>query len=185
MDKNTCRKNVLAIRGILKENEVLNLSNQVMSRLDTIKEYVESEEILFYVSYNNEISTIQLIENAFMLHKKVAVPKVVDEGVMEFFYINSLNDLKKGYMGILEPTSSNMFDSSKDNDKAVMICPGVAFDRKCNRVGYGGGYYDRYLSRTNVTTIALAYDFQMVGNVDVDEFDNKVDVIVTPENIFR
>jgi len=183
MDKRHCRKNLLAMRGLLSEEKVLQLSYEVEKRLNLLDKYVNSKEILVYVSYNNEISTINLIGNAFLDGKKVAVPKVVDKGIMEFYYIDSLDDLQKGYAGILEPVSEKKFDYSNASKETLMICPGVAFDRKCNRVGYGGGYYDRYLSKYNLDSVALAYDFQMIQSIDVEEFDNKVDIIVTPSNI--
>jgi len=183
MDKRHCRKNLLAMRGLLSEEKVLQLSCEVEKRLYLLEQYINAKEILIYVSYNNEISTINLIRNAFLDGKKVAVPKVISKGIMEFYYIDSLDELKKGYKGILEPIGNRVFDCQKAHKDMLIICPGVAFDWKCNRVGYGGGYYDRYLKKYNLDSIALAYDFQMIQSIDVEEFDNKVDIIVTPSNV--
>lgn len=186
MDKTKLRKEILAIRGLLNQEEVIKYSIDVERKIFSLKNYDKSEEILIYVSYNNEINTINLIGNAFANNKKVAVPKVHKDGEMDFYYISSLDDLVKGYMGILEPDADlcKCVDVNKRFDKSLMICPLVAFDSRCNRIGYGGGYYDRYLSKVKISTVALAYDFQKVDDIKVEEFDEKIDMIITPKNTY-
>jgi len=139
-----------------------------------------------FVSYGTEVDTIRIIERVLEEGRmKVAVPRVKQdtEGEMDFFAITSMGELAKGYQGILEPVTKERVEASE----GVMLLPGLAFDRKKNRAGYGGGYYDRYLkhySSKNLITVALAFDFQIVDCLKADCHDIRPDRIVTEQGIF-
>ena len=143
----------------------------------------ESEWIYPFVSYSTEADTIDIIryylENGSEERKRIAVPKVKGSE-MDFYEIKSMNELSTGYMGIPEPIEKRPVIA----DRGVMIMPGLVFDHELNRIGYGGGYYDRYLSKygnDNLIKAAIAYDFQVVNKIDStsEEHDIKPDIIVT------
>ena len=107
---------------------------------------------------------------------------------MDFFPYTGRDSVSKGYMGIMEPVSDETFTYGADK-KILMIMPGVAFDRKGGRVGYGGGYYDRYLDRyrnEKIVRLAAAYELQVLDEeIELDEFDIKADIVVTEDNIYN
>ena len=115
--------------------------------------------------------------------KKVAVPKVLDDGLMEFYYIESFDGIEIGYCKIPEPVGGTV----ATDKKVLILMPGLAFDRNHNRIGYGGGFYDRYLERyadTEFTKVSLAYDFQIFDELKVEEHDKKIDAIITEDEVF-
>lgn len=130
--------------------------------------------VLIYVSTSEEVDTIKLIKY-FLKYKKVAVPKV-ENNIINFYYINGFNDLKNGYFNIMEPiTSKKVIDFSK----SLCIVPGICFSKDGYRIGYGGGFYDRFLSNHKVYSIGLCYKECFVEKIDVDEYDKKVDIVIT------
>lgn len=136
-----------------------------------------------FVSYGTEADTIQIIREVLTEGKRrVAVPRV--EGrEMEFYAITSMKELKPGYQGILEPVTTQCIPAAD----GILLLPGLAFDREKNRVGYGGGYYDRYLARCDgkgLVTAALTYDFQVADRIEAEEFDWKPQWIITDKRIF-
>lgn len=161
-----------------------------------LDEYKNVDIVFIYADYNKEVKTDGIIEDALKAGKKVALPRVYSHEVgtdenaskyMKFHYISSLrDDLEKGYNGIREP-KQDLPTADGDTGTALMIMPMVAFDGERNRVGYGGGFYDKYLNSHNfVCRIGLAYDEQKVEAIDdKEEHDVKPDVIVTQKNIYR
>lgn len=161
-----------------------------------LDEYKNTDTVFIYADYNKEVKTKVIIEDALKSGKKVALPRVYSHEVgtdekasqyMKFHYISSLDDdLEKGYNGIREP-KQDLPTADGDTDKALMIMPMVAFDGERNRVGYGGGFYDKYLGSHNfVCRVGLAYDEQKVDVIDdKDEHDVRPDIIITQKNIYR
>ncbi len=138
-----------------------------------------------FVSYGTEVDTIAIIRQLFETNQsknrvRIAVPKVQGRD-MEFYEIGSMEDLEPGYQGILEPKDSCSLVEAKEG---LMLLPGLAFDRQGNRVGYGGGYYDRYLQKygnERLFTWAVAYDFQIVDQIECKEFDIRPQKIITSD----
>lgn len=158
--------------------EVKKSSNIIINKLLKTKEYKSCDTLFTYVSYNQEVITINLIKET-LGEKKVAVPKIADDK-MQFYYINSFEDLRAGKLGILEPTNTDLA-IPKEND--LFIVPGLAFDEYKNRIGYGKGYYDKYFveySHVNFHKTALAFDFQILRKIPVDDYDVKLDNIISP-----
>nr|WP_052221024.1 5-formyltetrahydrofolate cyclo-ligase [Clostridium homopropionicum] len=146
-------------------------------------EYKNSRTILVYVSYNGEVDTHKFIQHALKDNKIVCVPKIVSkkEG-MKAIEISDFEDLKIGSYGILEPTSFNKkIDEESIN---LVIVPGVAFDLKGGRIGYGGAFYDRFLKNISKDTfkVAIAYDFQILKNIPMEVHDEKIHRIITNVN---
>ena len=139
-----------------------------------------------FVSFGGEVNTHQIINRAISDGKIICVPKIQSKITgIEIFKINSLAELKSGYYGILEPLEKCPKVDSKNID--LIIMPGVAFDRQGGRIGYGAGFYDRFLSEMNrkVNKIALAYNLQVLDEVPVTELDVLIDGIITEEEIIQ
>jgi len=155
----------------------------ILDKLINSDYYKNSSVIFTFVSFRDEVDTHSFIEYALKDGKSICVPKVPSKKQgMEVYVINSLEDLKEGYFGILEPMSHCTKVLPEDIDFIVM--PGVAFDREGGRVGYGAGFYDRFLAglTKQVPKIALAYELQLYEKVPTDEFDIKIDGIITNED---
>lgn len=185
MDKIELRKALKRERAKLAYNEIVQYSTMIHNSLYATKEYQQSDLILAYVSFSSEVGTHLLIEKALKDGKKVAVPKVFDKETMKFIYISSLKDLKPGAYDILEPTTSVTADSDISSNTLILL-PGIGFDLKFNRLGYGGGYYDRYLAKhPNLKKIMLAYELEKVDLLPTNEYDIKSDIIITEQNIYK
>lgn len=177
MDKKTARNFIRTEKRKMTEEEIWKKSERIVEKVCRTSCFLEAESLYCYVSYNQEVMTKPLILKALEAGKKVAVPKIIGRD-MEFFYIHSLNDLSIGYQGIEEPVTKDMAEAYK----ALMILPGLAFDESGNRVGYGGGFYDRYLEKKaalQFKKVAVAFDFQIVEELEMEACDWKVDGIIT------
>ena len=172
MNKEELRSKYLKIRKEINNKE--ENDNQVFQKVIETSEYRECALVLTYVSLHDEIDTLKLIKYSLDNGKKVAVPKC-ENGIINFYYISSLEDLKKGSYGILEPIGNDIVYSF---EKSICIIPGVCFDKMLNRIGYGGGYYDRFLSSYNGIKIGLTYKECIVDKIDLDEHDIKMDKII-------
>lgn len=170
------------VRNKKKELSHEFLEKQAVLAAETLflqKEWKEAEGILTYISYNRELSTRPVLKRAFHEHKIVAAPRV-EGNEMSFYVFRCIDELEKSTMGILEPIPNE----TKLPKKLLLIMPGVGFDQKGNRVGYGGGYYDRFLKKNpSLSSIALAYDFQIFPVVESWETDKKPDKIITPSGV--
>jgi 5-formyltetrahydrofolate cyclo-ligase len=139
--------------------------------------FLEANVIYCYVDYRNEVGTKMIIKQAWESGKKVAVPKVEGEE-MNFYYISDFSDLKEGYRGILEPDVS----FPANDVHALMIMPGVAFDKKRNRIGYGKGFYDKFMDKhPTFYTIALAFECQLIEEIEANSFDYCPQILITEE----
>lgn len=169
------RKRVLQERNKLSKQEVINKSEVICNQLLNSEEYKTAKVIYIYMDFRNEVITRQIIENAFKNGKKVALPRVEGD-VINFYYIHNLNDLKTGCWGILEPETTIL----AEDDNALIVVPGVAFDERGYRVGYGKGYYDKFLSKhKEFTKIAFAFELQIVDHITYEEHDIAMDWIAT------
>lgn len=171
--KNELRKKYLKIRKNIRNKDYLNkvIFNKVINN-----EYIKNTNvILCYVSFNNEVDTIEIIK--YLLNKKiVAVPKI-ENGKMEFYIIKSLEELKVGSYNILEPITNKKLEDFND---VVSITPGVCFQSDGYRIGYGGGFYDKfYMEYPTIYKIGLCYKSQIVKNIEIQPFDIKVDEIIS------
>lgn len=193
--KSEIRRNISIFKHETETIMIEFASEVIGYKVLALDEYKKAGTIFIYADYNKEVKTGTIIADALKSGKRVALPRIYKheiaaEGVsgkyMKFHYIESADDLEKGYNGIMEPKADLEVADETTND-AFMIMPVVAFDNDRNRVGYGGGFYDRYLhSHTFACKIGLAYDEQKVDSVDdKDEHDVRPDIIVTEKNIYR
>lgn len=178
------------MRGKLSENYRMQADDKICRSLESFEGYRRAKCILSYVSYKSEVDTKKILEMAWKDGKTVAVPKVLEKnGIMEFYEIQSLQELEMGYQGIEEPdiTDKCPIEPEAMQGNILMIMPGAAFDRECNRIGYGGGFYDRYLSKhpKTIETIAICYEIQVVDHIPAEILDVKPDRIITEQRIIN
>lgn len=179
VSKEEIRKVVRGYRMSLSEEKAAMKSITILEKLLQREEYRQAACVYCYIDFRNEVKTKPIIRRALSDGKKVAVPRV-ENGKMEFYYFEGYDKLQLGAYGVLEPVGGVLAD---DLD-ALLIMPGVAFDRENHRIGYGGGYYDRYLERPNQhVKVALAYQFQIFQQIPFEAFDIRPDLILTEENI--
>lgn len=182
-EKNLIRKQMKQLRADMTRTERFEKSMQIFEQLITVPEFKRADRIYTYVSMDNEIDTIMLIDYSLSLEKRVFVPRVSGKD-MEFYEISDISELNPGYMGIYEPDING---KEPDYSRTGFMCmPGLAFDRSYNRIGYGGGFYDRYLSVENkLYKAALAYEAQLLESIPAQDGDVRPDMIVTEESIYR
>lgn len=176
-EKRTIRKDILLKRASIPIEQRKMADMVIADRIIGHQWFYRSEVLLGFVNYDSEISTIDILTEALGKGKKLFLPKI-EENNMFFYKVNSLDDLTGGYKGILEPkgdTEKFEYSIYKDS-RLLIIMPGVAFDIYGNRMGYGKGFYDRFLEDKEVLrtySIGIGYKCQQVDKLPVDEFDVK------------
>lgn len=175
MNKAELRKEIRAKKRAMTEEEIVAKSHRLCQKFLQSDAYKKANTVYGYLPYNQEVRTWELLQRALEDGKKVAVPKVYGEE-MRFIYITGISEVSDGYCGIPEPIDDEPVANDKD---ALVLMPGLAFDRVGHRIGYGGGYYDRFLSaEPSHLTVALCYDFQLVEELPTEEFDIPVDIVI-------
>ncbi len=177
LEKNEIRKWVKEQRGSLSVSLEAQWDDAICARLLELEEINRAFCIYCYASMRHEAGTWKFMDLLLKQGKCVAVPKVSGKK-LDFYVITGKSDLEEGTMGIMEPKASCL----KINDtEAPMIVPGIAFDKSRNRLGYGGGYYDRFFEKEpDHRRIAIAYDFQIFDRIPTDPHDKTVDMIIIP-----
>ncbi len=174
--KERIRKEFLGIRKniISKKDKSLKIFSSIIND----KDYLNSRVIAIYKSLGNEVSTDRLIKYSLSLGKTVVLPKV-DKSIMNFYKIDNNTKYKKSLFGIDEPISNEII-----TDIDLFIIPGVVFGKDLNRVGFGKGYYDKYLENNNAIKIGICFEEQVIDSIDSDTNDVKMDKIITDKNIY-
>lgn len=182
--KKALRRELLEIRSRMTEAEWIEKSRRIRLALLEHTLVTEAERILCYVNYGNEVETLGFLEECLKRGKAVYCP-LVSGGAMDFYRITATRELRPGFHGILEPAgdAANLFVQemgTSGQTAALMVLPGVGFDRQRHRIGYGGGYYDRYLERVpGLTTLALAFSFQVREQIPYEPHDICPQVLLT------
>lgn len=182
MTKEEIRKAMRLQKRALQQEEMELQGKQIFHQITKFQEYEKAEFIFTYMSYNQEVDTTNIIIDALAKGKQVAVPKVEGREIV-FYYIESLEQMVTGYQGILEPRSQRV---AVPEHATFMIMPGLAFSTQGQRIGYGGGFYDRYLEqyqKESIVTCAVAYEFQVFDSLPSEEFDQRIDYIITAKDI--
>lgn len=175
MNKQELRRAIRERKRAMTEEEIVERSNALAEKFYNSPAYQAASTIYGYLPYNQEVRTVPMLQRALDEGKRVAVPKVYGEE-MRFIYLDDLTQVSKGYAGIPEPIA----DAPVAEDKqALVLMPGLAFDPQGHRIGYGGGFYDRFLAQEpHHPTLALCYEFQMQAHLDTEEFDIPVDTVL-------
>ena len=175
MDKVQLRKEIREKKRAMTQEEILAKSHCLCQKFLQCDAYVNAKTIYGYLPYNQEVLTWELLQKAIEDGKQVAVPKVYGED-MKFIFITDFSQINNGYCGIPEPIADNPI---ANDETALVLMPGLAFDREGHRIGYGGGFYDRFLSQEpSHPTVALCYDFQLLESLPTEEFDIPVDIVI-------
>lgn len=158
-------------------------SLQIKERFINLEAYRNSDLLLAYVDAKREVETRLLMQQAWADGKKVAAPRVDGDGIMHYYYLQDFEELESGSFGIMEPRKDCPLC---ETEEGLLLMPGVAFDESCHRVGYGGGYYDRYLEKhPGLVHIALAFEFQIFENVPFEDHDILPEMIITEKRLLQ
>lgn len=184
--KKEIRQNILQKKGDLSNEAVQEKSLAMLETLNKIDFYKNAENVMLYISFGKEVLTKPIINDLMNRGKKVFIPVTVPK--TKALIVSELkdfeNDLQVGHFGVMEPKE----EALRPVDPSIVdlvIVPGVAFDKKGYRIGYGGGYYDRFIPRLSkkATTVSLAFEMQLIDKVPTSPFDIPVQYIIT-ENSF-
>ena len=175
MDKKELRRQIREKKRAMTMEQIEAASSRLGELFAASMQYKQAKTIYGYLPYNQEVRTIPMLERALSEGKRVAVPKVYGDD-MKFIYITDMSRISAGYAGIPEPVDD---EPVADDPTALVLMPGLAFDPQGHRIGYGGGFYDRFLAQEpNHPTLALCYDFQMLPKLETEEFDIPVDCVL-------
>ena len=175
MDKKTLRKKIREQKRAMTPEQIETASNQLVQMFLETDLYRNAKTIYGYLPYNQEVRTVPILKQALADGKQVAVPKVYGEE-MKFIYLPDLTQVACGYAGIPEPIADGPIG---DDPTALVLMPGMAFTEKGDRMGYGGGFYDKFLAaEPGHPTVALCYEFQMVKSLPTEEYDIPVDCVL-------
>lgn len=174
----TCRER----RKNMAPDEKLQLDKAISDNVRRLKEYRPARTLLIYMSTPIEVDTVQIIKNAWADGKRVAVPRCIpDSRDMEFHYIDSFDCLSPGTFSVLEPSPD--LPIVTDFSGCLMIVPGMQFDMKGYRIGYGKGYYDRYMVRFTGISAGICYSQELKPFMYHGRYDRQVDIVVTDKRI--
>lgn len=175
MNKQELRKAIREKKRAMSAGEIEKKSQALTEAFLRSDAYRAAKTIYGYLPYNQEVRTVPLLEQALQDGKRVAVPKCYGDE-MRFIYMTDLSAVEKGYAGIPEPIAD---EPVADDETALVLMPGMAFDPAGHRIGYGGGFYDKFLAREpKHPTLALCYDFQVLPHLETEEFDIPVDTVI-------
>ena len=178
MDKPGLRREISRKRDHLIERERIEKSEAITRRLFSIEMVAQAEDILLYSDFGSEVKTDQIFYTAKRMHKRVFYPKVVGHD-LEFYRVEDLGELQVGFKGIQEPFMLKRVGGDWIF-AAVAVIPGTVFSREGYRIGYGRGFYDRFLARyPSIFKIGLAYDLQILDHIPHEYYDVRMDGLVS------
>lgn len=177
LSKNEIREQVKSDRMALRQKQETEWDHAICSKILNLRSVRQAFCVYCYISFHHEAGTGKLIESLLDMGKYVAVPKVTGKKLV-FYAIFGKCDLESGVMGIMEPKEECLRIS---DPFAPVIVPGIAFDREGRRIGYGGGYYDRFFEEEpDHKRLGIAYPFQLFDSVPAEPHDRGMDLVITP-----
>ncbi|MAE42636.1 5-formyltetrahydrofolate cyclo-ligase [Candidatus Woesearchaeota archaeon] len=186
--KQTLKHEVFTKRKHLNKEEIKKKSELVKNNLYSLSDFKKAKNILFYVSFNNEVDTQGTIKELLKnKEKNIIVPYVEKNNpILQLSELHDLNELEPKTFDIMEPKGSCIREFNPEKIDMALV-PGMVFDLKGHRIGYGYGYYDRFLKtvKNNLIKIGLAYDFQIINKIPEEEHDVPMDIIITDERIVK
>ena len=189
-DKKVLRRRMRSFRAALGPELRARTDAAIQDRLFATEEFAGAETVMTYLSFGSEVDTRAIIERAWEADKRVALPRVEGAHAMGWYVVESLDGLAKSDLGVEEPAP----DPARRLDPAacgasVALVPGLAFDRSCYRLGYGGGYYDSFLADFPGTSVGLCREVQFIGSLEalgvLEEHDRPVGLVVTEDRLIR
>ncbi|MDO4522841.1 MAG: 5-formyltetrahydrofolate cyclo-ligase [Eubacteriales bacterium] len=184
MQKKEIRALIFQRRKECTDEQRTKWSHVIAQKVIASEAFAQADTVYAYMDCKGEVVTKEIIDAAWSLGKRVAVPRVIGPEEMRFYYITSYGDIEPGYFGVPEPIMHEETEACSQD--ALMIVPGVAFDKNRHRCGYGKGFYDRFLAaHPGIRTVAVAFDFQIVEEVPANRFDIFPQSLVTENNLYR
>lgn len=181
MDKKQLRKQIKERKKEFSLPEKIELSKPIFEKIEKEELFKKAKVVLLYYSMDDEVYTHDFVEKHYKT-KTILLPCVDGDDLILRQYLG-IESMKAGeQFGILEPIGKEFRDTDKID---LMIIPGVAFDKEKNRLGRGRGFYDRLLKTVNATKIGVCFDFQVVEQVPTEDFDVKMDVVISTTNIYK
>lgn len=178
-DKGRIRSETLRRRDALDPAARTEKDRRILERLTALAWFTQADTVLGYASFRSEVDTFGIMRYCVDHGKKVVLPRVeAASKTLRLYEIERIDELSPGYWGIPEPPASERRMRTV-GDVGLIIVPGAAFDGSCNRLGYGGGYYDRLLAERQCPAVALAYEEQFVEALPVEPHDIRMDGILT------
>ena len=175
MDKQTLRRMIREQKRAMTAQQIEAASAVLGEKFAASELYQQAKTIYGYLPYNQEVRTVPMLQRALEEGKRVAVPKCYGDE-MRFIYLEDLSQVESGYCGIPEPIAD---EPVADDPTALVLMPGMAFTQRGDRMGYGGGFYDKVLAaEPNHPTLALCYGFQMVESIPTEDYDIPVDCVL-------
>ena len=179
--KKEIRKDANAARLALTKEEWQNFSNKITEKMISLPEFIEASHIFCFMDFKGEVCTDGIIQAALSMEKIVYIPRVEGE-IMYFYRYESEDDLVISNFGIEEPAPGAV---PADVFEGLMVVPGVSFDKNCNRLGFGGGYYDRFLSEhTRIFKAAVAFECQLCDRIPTAPHDINPDLLITERDVY-
>lgn len=184
MDKKILRKKLIESRKSLDETEKAKWDKIISEKIINSDYFKNAKQVLIFSSTDDEFDTRYIIERCRLLYKRVFYPLCIDsDGKMEFYKVDSVGDLQVGMYNILEPKSTCKKYIPQDNDLVIVPC--LSADRQKNRIGYGKGYYDRFLKDFNGVSISPCYDILLEDEIPTDKYDMQINIIVTDKEVIQ
>lgn len=185
--KSVLRTNHRNYRKLMDREEKADKDFQIFQKFISYDLFSKTDVILTYVSSEIEVDTRKIIEYSLKVGKKIAVPvSISDNFSLKFYFINSMKDLHAGYFSILEPNVDKCrFCDINKLKKYLCVVPGLAFDMNGYRVGYGKGYYDRFLKKYKCETIGFCYEMNLIDSIHKNVHDIPVNTILTENRILK
>ena len=173
---------MLKTRNSLSKEMLDKMSEMIQARVLNMNEFINAKTVAAYHPVGSEVSTLKILSSVLQLNKRLTLPRVEGETKMIFAEVKDLQkDLKVGQYKIMEPKNH----CSKINKLDLVLVPGIAWDKYGHRLGYGKGYYDRYLTNLQTKSVGLAYDFQVLENIPHGKNDFRVNLIVTEKHVIK
>ncbi len=186
MDKKAIRKRIIRQRDRLSQEEIAGKSRSIAERLYSLPAYRDARVVMFFITFGSEVDTRPMVEETIKKGKMALAPKPVVKRreLIPSQILDWERDLVPGAYNIPEPTEKTLRPVGPEAID-LMIVPGVAFDQKGNRLGYGGGYYDRFFQHLKPQTplVAPAFELQLLQEVPVEKWDRRVDMIITEKRV--
>lgn len=179
--KREMREKYSAVRNGMDAEKREEFDKKIFDRLTASITYRHSNEILLYASVGSEIDTWRIFDAAIKAGKKVAFPLCFEDNTMKYYYVNSRDDLETGSFGILEPKKG--LEEYSPQSLSLCVVPGIVFDKEGYRIGYGKGFYDRFLSSFPGVKVGLVYSNMIVPKVPRGRFDKHVDILISERGV--
>ena len=183
LDKRELRKNILKKRNAIYPADLMKKSELISRCIEMESRFLRAKNVLLYYSFGSEVKTDYLLKKSLEMGKRVYYPKVTGDD-MDFYRVYSAGEFTSGFKGIMEPNEAGELFGLDSMDKSIIIVPGTVFGRNGYRIGYGRGFYDRYLRRyKDIYKVGVCFSCQLIDNCPYDNLDVRLDEIVTDSEI--